>query len=105
MDISSVTAQAASDLLKALAILSDTTLRRLQLIKKTFTFIENAISNSPKVPRATFLGSDGLFCFNSIHKFGSFKNPFATINSLPELYFRFRRFSLLVQTKKVISMN
>ena len=36
---------------------------------------------------------------------GSFKNPFATITSLPELYFRFRRFILLVQTKKVISMN
>ena len=52
-----------------------------------------------------FLGSDGLFCFSSICKFGSFKNPFATITSLSELYFRFRRFILLVQTKKVISMN
>ena len=29
----------------------------------------------------------------------------ATITSLSELYFRFRRFILLVQTKKVISMN
>ena len=38
-------------------------------------------------------------------KFASFKNPFATITSLFELYFRFRRFILLVQTKKVISMN
>ena len=38
-------------------------------------------------------------------KFGSFKNPFAMINSLSELYFRFRRFILLVQTKKVISLN
>ena len=28
-----------------------------------------------------------------------------TITSLSELYFRFRRFILLVQTKKVISMN
>ena len=27
-------------------------------------------------------------------------NPFATITSLPELYFRFRRIILLVQTKK-----
>ena len=36
--------------------------------------------------------------------FGSFKNPFAMIISLPELYFIFR-FILLVQTKKVISMN
>ena len=24
--------------------------------------IENTIDNSPKVPRANFLGSDGLFC-------------------------------------------
>ena len=44
-------------------------------------------------------------CFSSICKFGSFKNPFPTITSLPELYFRFRRFILLVQTKKVISMD
>ena len=55
--------------------------------------------------RAKFLGSNGLFCFISICKFGSFKNPFATITSLSELYFRFRGFILLVQTKKVISMN
>ena len=55
--------------------------------------------------RAKFLGSNGLFCFISICKFGSFKNPFATITSLFELYFRIRRFILLVQTKKVISMN
>ena len=44
-------------------------------------------------------------CFISICKFGSFKNPFATITSLSELYFRIRRFMLLLQTKKVISMN
>ena len=44
-------------------------------------------------------------CFISICKFGSFKNPFATITSLSELYFRFRRFILLVEMKKVISMN
>ena len=56
-------------------------------------------------PTAKFLGSDGLFCFSSVCKFGSFKNPFATITSLSELWFRFRRFILLVQTKKVISMN
>ena len=43
-------------------------------------------------------------CFISICKFDSFKNPFATITSLSELYFRIR-FILLVQTKKVISMN
>ena len=35
--------------------------------------IENNISNSPKVPRAKFLGSDGIFCFTSVCKFGSFK--------------------------------
>ena len=58
----------------------------------------------PKVPRAKFLGSDRLFCFNSICKFGSFKNPFATITRLFELSFRLR-FILLVQTKKVISTN
>ena len=55
--------------------------------------------------RAKFLGSNGLFCFISICKFGSFKNPFATITSLSELYLRIRRFFSLVQTKKVISMN
>ena len=38
-------------------------------------------------------------------KLGSFKNPFAMITSLSELCFRFRIFILLVQTKKVISMN
>ena len=40
------------------------------------------------------------FCISSICKFGSFKNPFPTITSLPELYFGFRRFILLVQMKK-----
>ena len=44
-------------------------------------------------------------CFIRIWKFGSFKNPFSTITSLSELYFRFRIFILLVQAKKVISMN
>ena len=68
-------------------------------------FVENTISYLPEVPRAKFLGSDGLFCFSSICKFGSFNNPFTTITSLPQLYFRFRRFILLVQMKKVISMN
>ena len=68
-------------------------------------FVENTIGNSLNVSRAKFLGSDGRFCFISICKFGNFKNPFATINSLSELYFKFRRFILLVQTKKVISVN
>ena len=44
-------------------------------------------------------------CFISICRFGSFKNPFARITGLFELYLRIRRFVLLVQTKKVISMN
>ena len=67
-----------------------------------FTCVENIIGSLPKVPRAKFLGSDGLFRFISICKFGSIKNSFAMIASLSELYFRFR-FILLVQTKKVIS--
>ena len=37
------------------------------------------------------------YLFTSICKFSSFKNPFATITSLSKLYFRFRRFILLVQ--------
>ena len=70
-----------------------------------FTFVENTISNSPKVTRAKFQGSNGLFYFISICKFGSFKNPFAMITSLSELYFRIRRFILLIETKKVISLT
>ena len=70
-----------------------------------FIFVENTISNSPKVMRAKFLGSNRLFCFISICKFGSFKNPFATITSLSELCFSIRRIILLVHMKKVISMN
>ena len=55
--------------------------------------------------RAKFLGSNGLFGFISICKFGSFKNLVTTITSLSEFYFRRRRFILLVQTKKVISVS
>ena len=44
-------------------------------------------------------------CFSRMCKFGSFKILFAAITSLPELYFRFRRFILLLQTKKVVSIN
>ena len=65
-----------------------------------FTFVENTISNSPKVLRAKSPGSNWFFCFSYKSKLGSFKNPFATISSLSKLYFRFRRFLLLVQTKK-----
>ena len=70
-----------------------------------FAFAENTISNSPKLSTINFLGSGRLLFFISICKFDSFKNFFATITSLPELYFRFRRFILLVQTEKVISMS
>ena len=47
-----------------------------------FIPVENTISNSPKVLRAKFLGSNGLFCFSRICKFGSLQSPFATITSL-----------------------
>ena len=65
-----------------------------------FTFVENNIRNLLKVPRTTFLGSDGLFYFISICKFDSFWNPFKTITNFSELYFSFWRFIPLVQTKK-----
>ena len=35
------------------------------------------LSNLPKVQRAKFLGSDEVFWFSSICKFGNLKNPFA----------------------------
>ena len=44
-------------------------------------------------------------CFISICKFGSFKNPFATIISLSQLCLRIRRLFSFVQIKLVISMN
>ena len=47
-----------------------------------FIPVENTISNSLKVLRAKFLGSNGLFCFSRICKFGSLQSPFATITSL-----------------------
>ena len=55
--------------------------------------------------RVKILENNRLFYFISICKFGSFKNPFATITSLSELSFRLRRFILLVQSKKVIFMR
>ena len=63
-----------------------------------------AIYQKSREPSFWEVMSDGLFCFRSICKFDRFKNPFATITGLSELYFRFR-FILLVQTTKVISMN
>ena len=66
-----------------------------------FTFVEKTISNSPKVPRAKLLESDELLFYQLIQaKFCSFKKPFASITSLFELYFRFRKLFLLVQSKK-----
>ena len=59
----------------------------------------------PEITRAKFLGSNGLFSFIIICKFGSFNNRFATITSLSELYLRIIRFFSLVQTKKLTSMN
>ena len=50
--------------------------------------------------RVTFLGSNGFFCFISICKFDNFKKPFATITSLSELCFRFKRFTLLEKIEK-----
>ena len=49
-----------------------------------FTFAENTNANLPEVLRTKFLGSDGLFCFISTCKFGSFKNPFAMTASLSQ---------------------
>ena len=70
-----------------------------------FTLVENTITNSPKVLLAKSLGIDKIICFISICKFSNFKNPFAMITSLSKLYFRFRRFVLLLQMKKVIYMS
>ena len=69
------------------------------------SLLRTLLSICQKSQRAKFLESDGLFCFSSICKSGSFKNLFAIIICLSELYFAFRRFILLVQRKKVISMN
>ena len=58
-----------------------------------------------KSPESQNSGKWWTLFFISIWKFVSFKKSFSTITSLSELYFRFRTFILLVQTKKVISMN
>ena len=49
--------------------------------------------------------SEMMDSFVLVCKFGNLNNPFATITSLSKFYFRLRRFILLVQTKKVISMS
>ena len=82
-------------------IVEDTTFVDLPLLRTLPLLIylcwEHYISNLPRVPRSKFLESDAHFYFISICKFGSFKNPFASIISLSELYLRF---ILLVQTKR-----
>ena len=47
---------------------------------------ENTISNLPEVTQAKCLGSDSPFI--SANRFGSSKNPFATISSVSEINFR-----------------
>ena len=63
--------------------------QHLQAVKyrnySRFTFIENTVIDSPKVLTAKFLGSDKLFCFINISKFGSPKNSFAAIIILSDL--------------------
>ena len=51
-------------------------------MQSNFTFVENAIRNSPKAARVKFLESDSLSCFISIKNFGSFRNTFAANTSL-----------------------
>ena len=51
-------------------------------------FFENTISNSPQVVTAKFLECDGLATVTSLH-----------------LNFKIRRFTILLQTKKAISMD
>ena len=63
-----------------------------------FTIAENTISILPKFPGLKFQRKGGLFCFISICKFRSFRNPFAMVSSLSELFFKFR-FIPLVKTK------
>ena len=52
----------------------------------------------PKAWRSEFL--ERFLASNFDYQIGSFKNSFAAITSLPEVYLGFRRFILLVQTKK-----
>ena len=69
----------------------------------TALFSREGVADLPLL-RTLFPGSNGLSCFISKCKFDSFKNTFAMITSLSELNFRFRRFVLLLQMRKVISM-
>ena len=72
-------------------------------VKADLPLLKTLLAIRHKSPESQVSGKGYTLLFYS--KFGSSKNLFAMITSLPELYFRFRRFTLLVQTKRVISMN
>ena len=61
------------------------------------TLLRKALCRKSREPRFLEVMDSN---FISIGKFGNLKSTFATVVSLSELYFRFRRFFLLVQTKK-----
>ena len=66
-----------------------------------FTFVENTISNSPKVVEPSF--SEVIDTFDllaSVSLAGSGTLLLQLLTSLSELYFRFKRFIPLVQTEK-----
>ena len=52
---------------------------------RTMPLLRTLLAICQKYREPSFLGSNGLFCFISICKFGSFKNPFTIITSLPQL--------------------
>lgn len=58
-----------------------------------------------KVPKTKFLGSDIIFCFIRISKFGNCENPVATFFNLSKLCLRQGRFILLLQMNDMISIN
>ena len=84
---------------------------RLEFLEKflgnNFTLSNAEDNNSrPKVPiPSSWEKMDSFVLLAYAGSFGSFKNPFATITSLSEFYFTFRKFILFVQTRKVIFMN
>ena len=73
-------------------------------IQRSPRFTISQSQHSKSYSMSSHTSSNGLLSFISICKFGRFKKPFGTITNLPELYFRIRRFILLIQTKKMISI-
>ena len=75
-------------------------------IQRSPRFTISQSQHSKSYSMSSHASSNGLLSFISICKFGRFKKPFGTITNLPELelYFRIRRFILLIQTKKMISI-